>query len=55
MLNKEVILGILRHILTIAGGYLVATGKLDPESSTTIIGSLTALAGIGLSIKHKVE
>ena len=55
MFNKEVILGVFRHILTIAGGYMVATGKLDPESTNTIIGSLTALAGIGLSVKHKVK
>lgn len=55
MLNKEVILGLFRHLLTIAGGYFVATGKIDASHVDTIIGSLTALAGVGLSVHHKLS
>lgn len=55
MLNKDVLLGIFRHVLTIIGGYLVAAGKIDADSTNTLIGGLTAIAGVGLSIKHKLD
>jgi len=51
----EVALGLIRHILTLVGGYYVASGKLDPTSADTIIGAVTALVGTGWSIKHKIK
>ena len=54
-MNNEVLIGIFRHVLTILGGYLVSSGKLDPSSAETVVGAVTALAGVGLSIKHKLK
>jgi flagellar motor component MotA len=54
-MNNEILIGVFRHLLTIFGGYLVSSGKLDPSSADTIVGAVTALAGVGLSIKHKLK
>jgi hypothetical protein len=51
----EVALGLIRHVLTLVGGYYVASGKLDPTSADTIVGAVTALVGTGWSIKHKIK
>jgi hypothetical protein len=42
----ETILGIIRHVLTFGGGYLVAKGYLDEASATEIVGALTTLIGV---------
>jgi hypothetical protein len=52
-MNSAVIFGLVRHVLTLAGGYLVAKGHLDPETSETIIGALITLLGAGWSITSK--
>lgn len=44
-MNKEQILGIIRHILTFGAGFLVAKGKLDASGAETIIGAAIALVG----------
>jgi len=54
-MNFEIALGLLRHVLTLVGGYYVASGKLDPSSADTIIGAVTSLVGAGWSIKHKIK
>jgi hypothetical protein len=54
-MNFEIALGLLRHILTLVGGYYVAQGKLDPTDSSTIVGAVTSLVGAGWSIKHKIK
>ena len=52
----EAILGLLlRHGLTILGGILVNKGFVDANGATEIIGSVTALAGVGLSALNKVN
>ena len=53
-MNIEVVLGLLRHILTLVGGYYVAQGKLDPANASTIVGAVTSLVGAGWSVKHKI-
>ena len=54
-MNIEVILGLVRHLLTLVGGYYVASGKLDPANASTIVGAVTSLVGAGWSIKHKIK
>jgi hypothetical protein len=54
MMNFEVVLGLVRHFLTLVGGYYVAQGKLDPANASTIVGAVTSLVGAGWSIKHKL-
>jgi len=45
-MNKQVVLGIVRHILTGVGGYFVGTGLIDAAGAETAIGAIIALAGI---------
>ena len=54
-MNLEIALGLLRHVLTLVGGYYVASGKLDASNAETIIGAVTSLVGAGWSIKHKIK
>lgn len=53
MLNTGMILGLVRHGLTLAGGYLVSKGHLDIEAAETISGALLAIIGSLWSIKSK--
>lgn len=53
-MNFEIILGLVRHVLTLVGGYYVAQGKLDPANASTIVGAVTTLVGAGWSVKHKM-
>jgi hypothetical protein len=52
-MNPAVIFGLVRHVLTLAGGYFVAKGQLDPETAETIIGAIATLIGAGWSITSK--
>jgi len=42
---------LIRHILTAAGGFLVAKGVASTEQLTEIVGALLSLASVGWSIK----
>lgn len=52
-MNKEKVLGIIRHILTFAGGFAVAKGIVDAEYSQEIIGAIVTVVGAIWSIKSK--
>ena len=52
-MNKEKVLGIVRHILTFAGGFAVAKGIVDAEYSEEIIGAVVTIVGAIWSIKSK--
>ena len=54
-MNFEIITAVVRHLLTLVGGYYVASGKLDASNADTIIGAVTSLVGAGWSIKHKIK
>ena len=45
-MNKETILGFIRHILTFGGGFIVAQGHVDITQLETAIGAIVTLAGI---------
>ena len=45
MAKKNKILGILRHLLTFAGGALVISGKVDSETAQTVSGALLTVVG----------
>lgn len=53
-MNQDQIMGILRHTLTIAGGFFVAKGLVDEGTLTEIVGGLMALIGTGWSWYAKV-
>lgn len=52
-MNKNQILGIARHILTFAGGFLVVRGHVDESTMTEIVGSTITLAGLIWSVVDK--
>lgn len=45
IMTKEQIEGIVRHILTFGGGFLIAAGYLDAETWATVTGAVVSLAG----------
>jgi hypothetical protein len=53
MVNKEQVLGLIRHSLTFVGGCLVANGILTESMSADIVGSCMALIGTIWSIMVK--
>jgi hypothetical protein len=52
-MTKEQILGITRHIMTFAGGFLVVKGYLDEGLLNELIGGTLTLAGTIWSIVDK--
>ena len=52
-MNKDQVIGIVRHILTFGGGFLVAKGVTDIASVNEIVGALATLIGTLWSIVAK--
>jgi hypothetical protein len=50
---KDVVMGIVRHILTAVGGAVVAKGMIDAGQAEIVVGSLVALAGVAASVIEK--
>lgn len=54
-MKKEQIIGIIRHILTFAGGVIIAKGLATDAVILEIIGSVTTLIGGVWSIVDKIK
>ena len=54
-MKKEIILGIVRHTLTFAGGILVAKGLLEQGVLAEIIGGVMTVVGGVWSIIDKTK
>jgi hypothetical protein len=52
-MNKEKVLGIVRHILTFAGGYVVAKGLVDGQQIEEIVGAVVTIIGAAWSVLSK--
>ncbi len=52
-MNQEMVLGIVRHVLTIAGGAAASAGVVTEADIPVLVGALTALAGVAWSIIAK--
>lgn len=52
-MNQDQILGLVRHLITFAGGILVAKGLASEATSQELIGSFMSLVGIVWSIVSK--
>ena len=50
---KEQILGLIRHILTFAGGIVVAKGLIDQTQEMELIGAVIAIIGSIWSVVSK--
>ena len=49
------ILGVVRHVLTFAGGFLITKGIIDEALSQEIIGGVVSLVGLVWSIWTKKQ
>lgn len=49
----EMVLGLVRHVLTFGGGFLVTSGVLTQTDMETAVGALVTLVGIVWSAMHK--
>lgn len=45
-MNTAMILGLVRHLLTFGGGWVVAQGWVDEATMTEAVGAVMTLAGI---------
>ena len=54
-MNKDQVLGIIRHALTFVGGFLVMKGLVDETMVTEIVGGVFALVGSIWSIVAKTK
>jgi hypothetical protein len=52
-MNKDQILGVVRHTLTFLGGFLVVKGYIEESLLNELIGGTIALAGTIWSIVDK--
>lgn len=54
-MKMDIILGVLRHVLTGLGGVLVAKGLADDSQIGEAAGALCTLIGFGWSVYHKKQ
>ena len=54
-MNNEIVNGIVRHGLTLLGGYLVSRGHLDVGDVQTVVGALSGLFGVAWSVYSKKQ
>lgn len=52
-MNTEMIMSLVRHLLTFGGGFVVAKGWVDAASWETIAAALVSLFGVGWGIWQK--
>lgn len=52
-LNKEQVLGVVRHALTFFGGLIISKGLIDESTLSEITGSIITLIGAVWSIMEK--
>jgi len=52
-MNKLKMLGVIRHILTFAGGILITKGVIDESTTNEIIGGIIALLSAIWSVTDK--
>jgi hypothetical protein len=52
-MNKDQVLGLVRHILTFGGGILITKGLASDSMTTELVGSLMSVLGIVWSIVSK--
>lgn len=53
-MNKDAVLAVVRHLLTLAGGVLITKGLTDEATATQVVGAICTLIGFGWSITNKV-
>jgi hypothetical protein len=54
-MNKDTVLGIVRHVLTFGAGFLVSAGYTDDATAQQIAGGLLGLIGVIWSVVSKQQ
>lgn len=54
-MNLQMVLGIIRHLLTTAGGVLIANGYTDATGVQSIVGGICTALGVAWSMYHKKD
>jgi len=54
-MNKEQVLGLVRHALTFVGGIMITKGLLDAGTSAEVIGAVMTLIGSIWSVVSKKQ
>lgn len=54
-MNKDAILGFVRHLLTFGGGFLVASDYLPAEQLDVVVGAILTLVGATWSAIDKKD
>lgn len=52
-MNKEVVFGVARHILTIAGGVLASKGYIEAGMVEGAVGAVLTIIGLAWSVADK--
>jgi len=52
-MNWEMVSGVIRHILTFGGGFLVTKGLVDDGTLQAAIGAIITLGGVAWSLFQK--
>jgi hypothetical protein len=52
-MNKEVVLGLTRHLLTTAGGVMAASYGVDGPTLEAVLGAVLTLVGFAWSVLDK--
>lgn len=53
MLNKDTIMGFIRHLLTVGGGFLVSAGLADESVIPELVGAAVTIIGFAWSAFDK--
>jgi len=53
--QRDIVLSIIRHGLTLGAGALIASGKLDEAGGNELVAALMAIIGIAWGISDKVK
>lgn len=52
-MNKDIVLGLVRHVITAAGGLVIGKGYVDASTLDAAVGAIVTLVGIGWSVVDK--
>jgi hypothetical protein len=52
-MNTEIMMGFVRHALTLGAGLLIAKGYADESTVNEVVGAVMTLVGFGWSYFHK--
>lgn len=52
-LTSQMVAGMVRHLLTVAGGGLVSAGYMTGNDFADLVGAIATIAGVAWSLYHK--